>query len=131
MSDFDNIRRMCRSFKDCEGCLVGAFNGKVYGCSTDPSDPNSVWFAHWDKVKPLVDHWIEEHPVKTYLMDFKEKFPNGSLCRHSSFYKGYPANDKDALDALCRCNIYGDSEKKCFGFANCKDCWDMEMEELK
>lgn len=130
MEDMKNIKRMCKSQLYCVSCPVGLLkkNDRSLSCAVTPDKKTSIWFAHWDKVKPLVDHWIEEHPVKTYLMDFKEKFPNDSLCHHSSFYKGYPANDKDALDALCRCNIYGDSEKKCFGFANCKDCWDMEME---
>lgn len=130
MSDFDNIRRMCRSFKDCEGCLVGAFNGKVYGCSTDPSDPNSVWFNHWDQAKPLVDQWIEEHPVKTYLMDFKEKFPKSSSFQVEEDKYSYPCNSEWLIPKgiITACSIYGKSKRFNCKPLGCKECWDMEME---
>lgn len=112
MSDFDNVKRMCEFQLKCDDCPIKDFVEKNdFNCAATPRSRCSVWFNHWEEIEPLVNKWIEEHPVKTYLMDFKEKFPNDSLCHHSSFYKGYPANDKDALDALCRCNIYGDSEK--------------------
>lgn len=61
-----------------------------------------------------VDKWVAEHPVKTYAMDFFEKFPNAP-------------RDIDGSLRACRENIYG-GRKDCPS-GGCIECWNREMKE--
>ena len=58
------------------------------------------------------DQEKEEHPVKTYSMDFFNKFPNAP-------------RDIDGIPKACWRYVYGDG--KCCDSAACTDCWNQEI----
>lgn len=63
--------------------------------------------------------WSNEHPRKTYVQDFFEKFPEAK-------------KDKEGVPWICRANCYGGSCQHSAvsgaGPAPCKACWNEEME---
>ena len=64
MATIKDLKRMCASYKKCDDCPFGdmCFDDSV-SCLPDNTDE-------------IVDEWVKEHPIKTYLQDFFEKFPN-------------------------------------------------------
>ena len=100
MAQIKDLKRMCVSHEDCEGC---PFCG-------DCLSPDS--FS--DNADEIVDKWVKEHPVKTYAMDFFEKFPNAP-------------KDDNGKPKCCCISIYGDKLKCPDG--GCEECWDREMVE--
>lgn len=63
-----------------------------------------------------VDRWCTENPVRTYLQDFSEKFPNAKI-----YESGVPCSV--CRDTVYR-GIYHDHCEK-----SCVDCWTEEMPE--
>ena len=72
-------KRMCDSLKDaCTSCLAV----KYCQCySYIPSSGGGVLDGSMsiDELMSKVERWAEEHPRKTRLDDFKEKYPNAPL----------------------------------------------------
>lgn len=64
-----------------------------------------------EKVVGIVQKWSDEHPVKTILDEFLEKYPKALM---SSF--GYPLSCVSDLGYEVNCEH------------NCKDCWDAPLE---
>ena len=66
-------KRMCDSFRDssCEGCLIYAIDIGT-GCFDFQDD-------HPKQTVEIVEKWAEEHPRKTILQDFLEKYPNAIM----------------------------------------------------
>ena len=63
--------------------------------------------------------WSDEHPKKTYMQDFFEKFPKAQL-------------DSDGTPFACRKKLYGGvrpNDKRCDRREACKNCWNEPMEE--
>ena len=104
MASIKDLKRMCEMQTLCADCPLNR------DCSCMPDSLP-------DTADEIVDKWVSEHPVKTYAMDFLEKFPNARLygdktptaCREFIYNNGCPR----------RTNIVSD----------CADCWDMEMKE--
>ena len=104
MAQIKDLKRMCASYvdNDCDGCPLGYCTNY---CTHFPCNMS-------DNADEIVDKWAEEHPIKTYMQDFFEKFPN-ALKEESSEPK------------TCVKNIYGidiDCSK-----IDCVDCWNQEM----
>ena len=97
MAKIKDLKRMCVSHEGCEEC--------PFFCNC--SSPDSFL----DNADEIVEKWVEEHPVKTYMQDFYEKFP-----------KAYKESDRPTV---CRALIYGE-EPNCFKI-DCKKCWDQFM----
>ena len=103
MASIKDLKRMCLSTElGCAACPLGKFAGPCY--------PDSFP----DNIEEIVDEWVEEHPVKTYAMDFFEKFPNAP-------------RDSDGAPKTCWKHVYGDG-KYCSSDA-CTECWNREMKE--
>lgn len=66
---------------------------------------------HPAEASDIIDKWCAEHPQKTYLQDFLEKFPNACL--------------RPDIPMGCRNNFYGWDSKLCE--RNCDDCWNKVM----
>ena len=99
MAQIKDLKRMCEFHRDCSKCeLYKAF------------ETCGVCFLP-DSLDEIVDKWVEEHPVKTYVMDFFEKFPNA-------------AKTDNGLPVCCWTHLYGD-EVECLG--ECEECWNQEM----
>lgn len=93
-----DYKRMCDSYTNCDECGL-----LMYDCY----NINSL-----DKVAPVVLEWAEKHPIKTYLMDFREKFPK--------------AIEENIVWGCCCRTIY---EGESCSYSNCVGCWNREMEE--
>lgn len=99
MAQIKDLKRMCAAHKGCEGCPLR--------CDCQSLDGFS------DNADEIVDNWVKEHPVKTYAMDFFEKFPNAR-------------KDKDGEPKVCAKNIYNNLDIDC-SECECVDCWNQEM----
>lgn len=105
MASIKDLKRMCKKQFRCGVC---PFSDLSY-CEPD-------YFP--DNADEIVDKWVQEHPVKTYAMDFFEKFPNAELDSY-----GAPRACVNAIYGL------GDCSKSEISGIICRDCWNQEMKE--
>lgn len=101
MASIKDVKRMCKEHFKCEGCPFIDF-----GCCEPDHFP--------DNADEIADKWVAEHPVKTYAMDFFEKFPNAP-------------RDIGGSPRACLEIIYGD-RNGCHS-DRCTECWNREMKE--
>ena len=101
---YPKYMRMCKSYKDCEGCPRD-----YKGCLDFGVELNEL-----DELENDVEQWSKEHPQRTRLQDFREKYPNALL-----YYDGTP---KPCCSDLGYC-------KECPEGTTCEECWDMPVEE--
>lgn len=106
MAQIKDLKRMCVSHTHCLKCELYAGDDwcKIYDL------PDNT-----DEVDAIVDKWVKEHPVKTYMQDFFEKFPNAP-------------KEKGGEPKTCIQNIYSNvviSGREC---RSCSMCWNKEME---
>lgn len=102
MASITDYARMCKANDDCMEC-------PMYDtpCSCSDYIVNSPAEA-----SAIIDKWCEEHPKKTYLQDFLEKFPNAQV-----YDSGEPL--------ASACNVYG-NVFACEGHL-CGECWNTVM----
>lgn len=105
MAQIKDLKRMCASYDDCVKCELYVNDcSRIYGLP--------------DNADEIVDKWVKEHPAKTYMQDFFEKFPNAP-------------KEYDGIPVPCITGIYGDDKrlKECAveGNLNCLECWNQEM----
>ena len=103
MAQIKDLTRMCKYYNICQKCQL---------CSSCTGLPSS-FRKDADEIDEIVDNWVKEHPAKTYMQDFFEKFPNA------------PKNN-NGTPKICITTIYGD-EFECLE-GGCKKCWNQEME---
>lgn len=67
----------------------------------------------------IVEKWSKEHPIKTIMMDFLEKYPNATT------YNG-------GVPAICPIHLGYEIESgtRCFNLL-CKECWNTPIEEVE
>ena len=92
---------MCDSYEWCGECPLN----DTWSCSVSGLSDNA---------DEIVDKWVLEHPVKTYMQDFFEKFPNA------------PRKEK-VTPKICPQYIYPELANDCCG--KCLECWNREMKE--
>lgn len=94
----------------CRDCpLSSTNNGTEKLCSVLETN-------YLEKTVAIVQKWAEEHPRKTMLQDFLEKYPNE------------PLGCGDNLPTICPCDLSYESEWDCEG-TQCFDCWNRPLEE--
>lgn len=105
MASIKELKRMCKEHQHCIDCpLVN-----LEGCSLYRLPSN---------IDDIVDKWVSDHPVKTYAMDFFEKFPKAP-------------KDPSGCPMPCIRLIYSEFiDKSCLGYT-CKDCWNQLIPEDK
>ena len=106
LKEFD---RMC-------GCYSGGF---CAGCprKEEPSC-NSSTMSDEELAKLIsdVEQWSKEHPQRTRLQDFREKYPNAPM-------------EADGTPAIC-CIDLGYRKEDCDPIKeSCVDCWNMPVED--
>lgn len=107
MATVKDLKRMCQNMK-CEDCPLSS--GDVSSCLI-----MQMPALYSDKnIDAIVDKWVSGHPVKTYAMDFFEKFPNAP-------------KDSNEAPIACWKHIYGDGND--CGSGGCIECWNQEMKE--
>lgn len=105
MASIKDLKRMCKEQFKCGVCPF---------IDLDCCDLN-----HFpDNADEIVDKWVQEHPAKTYAMDFFEKFPNAQLDSY-----GAPRACVNAIYGL------GDCSKSEISGIICRECWNQEMKE--
>ena len=112
MATIKDLKRMCENMT-CKDCPLSG--GTVDDCwvyTLPDSYPD-------ENIDAIVDKWVEEHPVKTYMQDFFEKFPNAP--------KG-----KVGEPRVCPQEIYPGIDVDCTYCRypeDCLKCWNQEMKE--
>ena len=90
---------------NCEDCpLFSLNNGRGIPCRE-----MEIKFPENDV--RIVEKWSKEHPLKTYVQDFLDKFPNAR-------------KENNGIPLTCKSNVYGGS---CID--HCPACWNSPMEE--
>lgn len=111
IKEFD---RMCDSYGGkCENCEGKEFKAK-YG-----REGEACWDVageHPEVYVPFVEKWSQEHPQKTRLDDFKEKFPNAKYTA-----EGIP---ESCAEFLGYCGECSDDDSK-----SCAECWNQPLED--
>lgn len=102
---------MCKLHKECNDCIFVQQGDK--SCSPlENTDTN--------KAISVLQKWSDEHPRKTYLDDFKDKFKNARYC------------DDDIITRFCVKNLYGVQPIDCEGRSYyCEKCWNQPLEEVE
>ena len=101
-------KRMCDAHDECEHCPLD-----------DCCSGIALRVKNSKQAIEIVQKWSDEHPRKTYLQDFFEKFPKAEL-------------DSDGTPFACRKKLYGGvrpNDKRCDRREACKNCWNEPMEE--
>ena len=111
------FKRLCDSREECVANVADEENCPMFGvCSITHS---KLCAETIKRAMETVQKWSDEHPVKTYMQDFFEKFPKAQL-------------DSDGTPFACRKKLYGGvrpNDKRCDRREACKNCWDEPMEE--
>lgn len=105
LEEFD---RMCNLYINnyCKGCP----RAESPYCGVDGMNKEERAKLISDVVK-----WSKEHPQRTRLQDFIEKYPNAQMCE-----SGVPSACCASLGYCKSCDPVGN---------NCEDCWNMPVEE--
>lgn len=104
------IKRICKARDDCEKCEL------ELNCpfATVPSDHD------YDKAEAILAKWAEEHPERTIMDDFFEKFPKAQRDDN-----GCPTTCARRLGYVCECLIAEDKASDCVA------CWRRPLEEVE
>lgn len=104
---FKEFKRMCNCYSEefCAGCPR----------KVEPNcDELIMEDDELNKLIADVEKWIKEHPLRTRLQDFLEKYPNAPV-------------DGNGTPQAC-CEHLGYCTKSCDPFElTCKDCWDIPI----
>ena len=106
---FKEFDRMCNYYSN-ENCR---------GCPRETEPTCGITDLGPEGIKKLindVDQWSKEHPQRTRLQDFREKYPNVSM-------------ETDGTPAIC-CIDLGYRKEDCDPIKeSCVDCWNMPVED--
>ena len=90
---------------NCDECPLGSKNnGRNLHC-------NSFEGEYPEEAVAIVEKWAEEHPQKTILMDFLEKYPKALI------------DEVNKIPSMCP-NHLGYEYECCI---NCIDCWNRPL----
>ena len=100
MANINDLRKMCREHQHCTGCPLYHLD-------------NCMIYRLPDNIDDIVNKWLAERPIKTYAMDFFEKFPDAQ--RRTT-----------GIPIPCIRAIYSKfHDVKCS--AKCPECWNREI----
>ena len=109
---FKKYMRMCESYKNCKGCPRDYKGCLDFGVELD----------ELDELENDVEQWNKEHPQRTRLQDFREKYPNAEV-----YPDGQPVICCARLGYRKYCGKSFDDNHE--GFKVCFNCWNMPVEE--
>ena len=112
---FKEFNRMCDHYSEgfCKGCPR----------KEEPScDSSTMSDEELAKLISDVEKWSKEHPQRTRLQDFREKYPNAEV-----YPDGQPVICCARLGYRKYCGKYFDDNHE--GFKVCFNCWNMPVEE--
>lgn len=112
---FSEKARMSKTTKSgtckvvCEKCPLSSDNNGVGECCTD------FEMLYPEEVIKVVQRWSDEHPPKTYLSEFLERYPSALL------------NDDGIPKSVCPYDL-GLMNKE-FCRKSCIECWNQHIED--
>lgn len=104
MASIKDFKRMCDFYLHCSGCPIKS----ILTCSV---------YRLPDNADEIVDKWVQEHPAKTYAMDFFSKFPDAQR------------KATTGIPIPCIRVIYSEFYDKDCPVRGCSECWNREMIE--
>ena len=106
-------QRMCRAMSDEKE--VCSYDCPIAGnCLITCESIESITEIDIEDMEQKIRKWAEEHPRKTYLQDFKEKFPKAN---------------EDRIPGWCCVEVIYKENRECVPDRNCVDCWNRPMED--
>lgn len=111
---FAEAKRLCDSRAKCEADAANKEQCPMFEVCWDHTF-TTICAEDVKTAIEIVQKWSNEHPKKTYVQDFFEKFPDAPRCE--SFNGGYPS--------ACRKSIYAG---KCPGERR-EECWNEPMND--
>lgn len=102
-----DLGRVCKEKINCLTCELSINKN----CDNLPC--SEYMFKHPEKSVEIIEKWAKEHPEKTYMDDFFEKFPQAR-------------RDENEHPYVCRNNIYGETHE--CNRTDCKKCWTEPIE---
>ncbi len=103
MASIKDLKRMCKEHHYCIGCPIFYLEG-------------CMLYRLPSNIDEIIDKWAAENPIKTYAMEFFEKFPDAPRTT-----KGNPTP--------CIGEIYSEFHDKECPREGCSECWNREMKE--
>lgn len=119
------MKRMCKFYESCDECSLK--NNQFNTCLPSPA---GIVLDFVPDMVNAVEKWSKEHPQKTRLDDFKEKFPN--FIQNEI---GYPQMLPKSLgycgaqDCL-ECDYFIEQVRDIKNSPDCR-CWDLPLEDEK
>lgn len=101
----------CNTYS-CKDCKLGlCYNRHELTCT-------ELEHRYPEEAVAIVENWAKEHPVRTYMSVFLEKFPD--------------AAKEDGVPVTCVVAVFGEKKKPegCYNSITCSDCWNREVEEV-
>lgn len=108
-------KRMCGANSECNGHCV------LYDCCPGGGMPlEYIECSSVNKIEAILAKWAEEHPERTIMDDFFEKFPKAQRDDN-----GCPTTCARRLGYVCECPIAEDKAPDCVA------CWRRPLEEVE
>lgn len=104
--------KICQEVDGCNNCCLG----KSGGCLYYRLRLSKNFDSDYKRLIEALEQYVTGHPQKTYLDDFKERFPNARLDKN-----GYP---KFCLNQYLE--LFGIEHIECI--ASCDRCWNQVKE---
>lgn len=106
--------RMCKSYENCDDCPFDKFHGyHICGAAEAESLREAI---------RIVQKWSNEHPRKTIMDDFLEKYPNAK--EHPNYGKDAPMVCAKELGYVKNCCL------DTVGRPECDKCWQTLLDEV-
>ena len=102
-------QRMCSTYPKCKDCPM-VYESK-YSASCSQSQ---IEIDFPEKAVEIVKKWSEEHPKKTLLTEFLEKYPNANL-------------DFNGIPMICARHL--DTTRNVTCDSRCAACWNEPLED--
>lgn len=105
--------RLCEAYEDCVDCPFTKEESDV---------PCDLISKNAEKIVSIVKQWSQDHPQKTIMQDFFEKFPNAPKTMLGYPYPcakdlGYPKLDSCSFGIKDGAGSY------------CRECWSRPLED--
>lgn len=112
---FNELKRMCQYYKSkCDNCALFSVY-QPYFESRISCDNFIFSIKTYESVK-IVEQWSKEHPRKSRVQDFKEKYPNAPLTNGD-----VPRGCCATMGYRDFCNVVGE-------YTDCIKCWNEPVE---
>ena len=111
MKEFSRMCKYVPSCKKCDMNFVGEFGATCY----EDCMSTLQCERHMSDIQKIVQNWSDEHPQRTFLNDFLEKYPNGKL------------SEDGTPKGICPRTLGYSEDDACVGMS-CLECWNQPIQ---